>query len=304
MDTESDKTEPEDSGAVWRRAAAIALVVAGALVTVFPDLFARATGYHALNDYAIDKTAAALERDQVAFLLISGLKASLALIEGSSVGVGFELEVGDIVQPAYDYVDFFWRIFLYAFMVLGFYQLLLETGLLLTGVNLMGFGIALYAARWVHAAVPPVVSRVGRRCFLLGVLIAYVAPLSILISEGLNERYIRTLQDRHLQAMEAYEAELAGSSVRFMALREELSLVNPGQSMTAIRNNLTSIAEGVSNAFQESLTAFLFYMLALLIELIVFPLLSAFILYKFSLWALGQLLLPAPPPATEAKAAA
>lgn len=304
MDAESDKREPEASGAVWRRAAAIALVVVGAVVAVFPDLFARATGYYALNDYAIDKTAAALERDQVAFLLISGLKASLALIEGSSVGVGFELEVGDIVQPAYDYVDFFWRVFLYAFMVLGFYQLLLETGLLLTGVNLMGFGIGLYAARWVHAAVPAVVPRVGRRCFLLGVLIAYVAPLSVLISEALNEKYIRTLQDRHLQAMESYEAELEGASVRFIALREQMSLVNPGQSMAAIRTNLTSIAESVTNAFQQSLTAFLFYMLALLIELIVFPLLSAFILYKFSHWALGQLLMPSLEPAPEAKAAA
>ncbi|MCH7549547.1 MAG: hypothetical protein IH969_08455, partial [Candidatus Krumholzibacteriota bacterium] len=68
-----------------------------------------------------------LERDMVTFLLITAVKASLAMIEGSNVGVGFELQVGDIVQPAYDYVDFFWRAFLYAFMVLGFYKLLLET---------------------------------------------------------------------------------------------------------------------------------------------------------------------------------
>src|SRR5690606_1574767 len=95
-----------------RRAAALVLVAAGIVIAIFPDLFARATGYHVLNDYAIDRTANALERDQIAFLLVSSLKATLALIEGSSVGVGFDLEVGDIVQPAYDYVDFFWRIFL------------------------------------------------------------------------------------------------------------------------------------------------------------------------------------------------
>jgi hypothetical protein len=43
------------------------------------------------------------------FLLLSGIKSGLAVVEGSEVGVGFSLELGDVVQPVYDYVDMTWK---------------------------------------------------------------------------------------------------------------------------------------------------------------------------------------------------
>ena len=278
----------------WQRPAAVALILLGIVVAVFPDLFARVTGYRALNDYAVERTASALERDRDAFLVVSGVKASLALLEGSSVGVGVEVQVGDIVQPAYDYIDFFWRVFLYAFLVLGFYQLLLETGLLLLGLNLLGLGAAVLGVGWLHPNAPSWLARVGKRCVLIGVLIAYVAPFSIVISESLNERYIHTLKAHHLEAMEAYRNELDGASAQFFALRQRISVLRPGDSLDEIRTGLLRIAEGVYEAFQLSLTAFLFYVLTVLFELVVFPLLSALILYKFTQWALGRLFNTAP----------
>jgi len=52
------------------------------------------------------------------FLIISGIKMVFAVIEGSDVGVGFNLEIGDIVQPAYDYIDVAWRTVLTGSVVL------------------------------------------------------------------------------------------------------------------------------------------------------------------------------------------
>ncbi|NQU02548.1 MAG: hypothetical protein HQ589_00130 [Syntrophaceae bacterium] len=52
------------------------------------------------------------------FLILSGIKMVLAIIEGSEVGVGFNLEIGDIVQPAYDYIDVAWRTVLTGSVVL------------------------------------------------------------------------------------------------------------------------------------------------------------------------------------------
>jgi hypothetical protein len=43
------------------------------------------------------------------FLLLSSIKSGLAVVEGSEVGVGFNLELGDVVQPVYDYVDMAWK---------------------------------------------------------------------------------------------------------------------------------------------------------------------------------------------------
>ncbi|MGD9213490.1 MAG: hypothetical protein PVJ84_01700, partial [Desulfobacteraceae bacterium] len=51
----------------------------------------------------------AFDKSLAGFLLLSSIKSGLAVVEGSQVGVGFNLELGDIVQPVYDYVDIAWK---------------------------------------------------------------------------------------------------------------------------------------------------------------------------------------------------
>ncbi len=51
----------------------------------------------------------AFDRSLTGFLVLSGIKSGLAVIEGSEVGIGFNLEIGDIVQAVYDYVDIAWK---------------------------------------------------------------------------------------------------------------------------------------------------------------------------------------------------
>jgi len=119
----ADEAQRVGTGAAPRRIAAAILGVVGALLAGFSDKAAEITRYDALAGHAAELVDETLERDQATFLVLSGIKTSLAMIEGSSVGVGFSLEVGDIVQPAYDYVDFFWRVFLYAFLVMGTYKI-------------------------------------------------------------------------------------------------------------------------------------------------------------------------------------
>src|SRR4029077_16580025 len=85
------------------------------------------------------------QRDKKPFFVITGIKTALAVVEGSEVGVGFELKIGDVVQAPYDTVNFFWEMFLYAFLILGSYRLLLETGMLALGLAVMGIGVGLLA---------------------------------------------------------------------------------------------------------------------------------------------------------------
>ncbi|MDH7499106.1 MAG: hypothetical protein QHH30_01810, partial [candidate division NC10 bacterium] len=57
--------------------------------------------------------SASFNKALIGFGVLSVLKAGLDIIEGSEVGASFgvtaQLQVGDIVQPAYDYVDIAWR---------------------------------------------------------------------------------------------------------------------------------------------------------------------------------------------------
>jgi hypothetical protein len=73
------------------------------------------------------------------FLLLSSIKSGLAVVEGSEVGVGFSLQLGDVVQPVYDYVDIAWRA-------------ALAGGSILVGLQLALKGLDL-VDHWVLAAV-------------------------------------------------------------------------------------------------------------------------------------------------------
>ena len=280
-----------------RTVGAVVLVAFGALCVLDSGRVADLTFYTALNDHAIALLDETLERDMVTFLLITAVKASLAMIEGSNVGVGFELQVGDIVQPAYDYVDFFWHAFLYAFMVLGFYKLLLETEMLLLGIVFIGIGFVL-SGIGLAATVPRIDVRMwGRRCVLLGILVAYVAPLSLLLTDVLSQRYTTKLKDKHYDTMNAFNDQLEGSALEFLELKEMISILHPSQSFDKLQSGMLRIVNRIGEAFRLSLLAFLYYVLIILFELLVFPLLSAVILYRFTLFAFGRVLQTQPPQA-------
>lgn len=61
------------------------------------------------------------------FLVLSTIKSGVAVLEGSEVGMGFNLEVGDVVQSIYDYVDVAWKTALAGGTILLLMRLVLET---------------------------------------------------------------------------------------------------------------------------------------------------------------------------------
>jgi hypothetical protein len=89
-----------------------------------------------VNDRYIDT---AFQKSMSGFLLLSSVKSGLAVVEGSEVGVGFNLELGDVVQPVYDYVDMAWKA-------------ALAGGSILVGMQLALKGLSL-VDNWVLAGV-------------------------------------------------------------------------------------------------------------------------------------------------------
>lgn len=280
-----------------RFVAALVLVPLGVLCILDSERVADETYYTAMNDHAIELIDETLDRDMVTFLVITGIKMTLAMIEGSSVGVGFEIQVGDIVQPAYDYVDFFWRAFLYAFMVLGFYKLLLETDLLLLGIVVVGIGFVLFGAG-IIARTPQIdLRRWGRRCVLIGILVAYVVPLSLIMTELLSDRYTSTIKEKHAETIDGFHSEVEASALEFLALKNQISILQPGKTLDDLQSGMLRIVTSIGETFRLSLLAFLYYVLIILFELLFFPLLSAVILYKFTVFALGRVFDTPRPPA-------
>ena len=88
-----------------------------------------------------------MEENAKTFILVSGLKAGLAVIEGSTVEAVFiDIEIGDIVQPSYDFVDQIWKFLFYGLLILSTYEFILEFGLLSFGIRMMGIGFLAWAS--------------------------------------------------------------------------------------------------------------------------------------------------------------
>lgn len=66
------------------------------------------------------------------FLKLSGIKAVVAIIEGSSINFGLGLsgsvEFGDVVQPLYDFVDIIWKISLVNFLFVNSQTIMFKIG--------------------------------------------------------------------------------------------------------------------------------------------------------------------------------
>lgn len=271
-----------------RRWAVAALLGAASIAFVaFPAPVAKYSGYDALNEHAMELVDESFARDEKTFLIITGIKTALAVVEGSEVGVGFELKIGDVVQAPYDTVNFFWDMFLYAFLILGSYRLLLETGMLALGLAVMGIGFALCAVA-VATNARDELWRCSRRTLLGGALFAYAVPFALVTTHVLSERYLTAIRDRHLEEIRELGSELDRSKEDFIALKDELELLHPLKSVEKLKDGMLAIARSMGETSERALTALLYFMLVVVFEVVFFPFVSAYSLYKFGQLAVDR----------------
>ena len=76
--------------------------VAGVLLLWLPPQVVTLSGYAPLSQRAEAVVDEVTAQNLAAFAGVSAIKTGLAIIEDSSVGVGFQLQVGDAVQAVYD----------------------------------------------------------------------------------------------------------------------------------------------------------------------------------------------------------
>lgn len=168
---------------------------AAVLVLLGLALLLAATGHaeRAMNACGLEAAAHsnaryledALSRSLKTFAVLSGLKVGLAVVEGTEVGVGFGLEIGDVVQAAYDYVDVAWRTVMTAGIILVGTRFLLDAVRLVDGwlltLTLAGVLLTL-PARWWLPRRTGLHQTLRDASLLLGILTAafyVVLPLSV-----------------------------------------------------------------------------------------------------------------------------
>lgn len=160
----------------------------------YADHLVDAVGMGRITDANLIYLNDAFDRSLAGFLVLSGIKSGLAIIEGSEVGIGFNLEIGDIVQAVYDYVDVAWKTALAGGTVLLMTRMCLEAVALIDhwclAAMLLGVGVFLIF-RWFLADCQRMTRVVRESTIFLVVLtlILYVIlPISITGASFLSKR--------------------------------------------------------------------------------------------------------------------
>ncbi len=147
----------------FRNGVLLALVAVAMILTMagYADTLIQGAGMGLVTDSNRDYLTDAFDRCLVGFLVLSGIKSGLAIIEGSEVGIGFNLEIGDIVQSVYDYVDVAWKTALAGGTVLLMTRFCLDAVALVDHwfLVLMLLSVGVY---WVLAWYQPQIRRVNR----------------------------------------------------------------------------------------------------------------------------------------------
>jgi hypothetical protein len=156
----------------------------------------------------------ALDQSLKTFTVLSGLKVGLAVVEGTEVGVGFGLQIGDVVQAAYDFVDIAWRTVLGAGVILVGTRFLLEAARLvdswLLAASLAGVLLSLPLRWWLPRATG--LQRTLRDASLLLAILAaafyVVLPLSVSGGAMLSAQITEPVMTEAETGLEALRAEL------------------------------------------------------------------------------------------------
>ena len=175
------------------------------------------------------------------FLVLSAVKSGLAVIEGSEVGIGFNLQVGDLVQSVYDYVDIAWKTVLAGGTILFMARLALD-GVAMTDHILMA--LAFFCLSMLAAGRCVFPNRIGMARFLrsvtatctfLTVLVYLVLPLAVYGASRLSERITRPLIQQSYDAFdqvsrtftqEAAEGSLGGDEKGASAIQTAMSVAD------------------------------------------------------------------------------
>ncbi|MBN1828290.1 MAG: hypothetical protein JW884_03980 [Deltaproteobacteria bacterium] len=224
------------------RLTVIFLLIAACLLasTGYMDRYIGLAGKGALarhNDQFLSKT---FERALHGFLILSGIKMVVAVIEGSEVGVGFSLQVGDVSQPAYDYVDIAWRTVLTGSVVL------LMTGYFIDTASLIGpwFLTGTFALLLLFLLIAWYISFLQRIAYIVRGLLAVtliittalylIFPISVAGGAYLSEKITQRSVDEAQNELDQVRVHLLGNSgvknydiLPFESFQEKLSPAGP-----------------------------------------------------------------------------
>ncbi len=179
---------------------------------------------HAVNAAYLEKS---FDKSVKGFLVLSTIKAGLAIVEGSESRIGFslgaqgsvELQYGDVVQSMYDYVDIAWKTSLAGGAVLLLTGLLLDTVAQIDQWFLAAALSAFFICHMLSCCAPRLRScnliskHVFSLCIVATAVLYLVLPLTVLAASFLSSRISAPLIAEATLGYESVENDLSSEAI-------------------------------------------------------------------------------------------
>ena len=273
----------------------VLVLVAGILAAAgYGDTLVGAVGMGRISDANFVYLNDAFDRSLSGFLVLSGIKSGLAIIEGSEVGIGFNLEIGDIVQAVYDYVDVAWKTALAGGTVLLMTRLCLEAVALIDhwclSVMLLGVGVYLIF-HWFFSGCQRTTRIVREATLFLAVLtvILYVIlPISITGASYLSKKITQPIIEETQAGFEDIHREFSPGYLNKGFFPEDVKegSLFPGFDFKAKYENTRDRIQYIGSFFKERTHHMAVLTLKLIagyvFDCIIFPLTFFVVLYLFT----------------------
>ena len=269
---------------------------AGILVSAngYTDRIVQWAGMGKVTDANQQYLEQSFEHATAGFIVLSGLKSGLAVIEGSHIGVGFSLELGDIVQSLYDYVDIAWKTVLAGGTILLLTRLTLEAVTTIDHylLTVMLACFLIYSImKWRFygtALVSRFFMELGAFLAVITISLYFALPLSIqgasLLSRKISQPVIREAQENFIQIRD----EVASGVIQEKLLAGK----EPGKSnwfsslplsgnYEQIKQNVNALQDYLAEKTHQAAVWTIKLIAGYLFDCIVFPLVFVIVLFLF-----------------------
>ena len=221
----------------------------------------------------------ASRRALTTFGVLTGLKIGLAVIEGSDIGVGVNLQVGDAVQAAYDYVDIAWRTVLYSSIILmGIKYLLLaadyiDQWFLQAALVLLFISSLLNLLKNKKQKTVLLLNHGAQLSILVAVVLFLILPLSV--SGG-------RLLSNHITRKSVYSAENDIAVFKTSAFPNGAIVTQKGfwSNVNSIKDQIVKISKFVGTKSQQVSVWLMRIIAGYIFDCLIFP----FLLFIFLFW--------------------
>ena len=222
----------------------------------------------------------AFQQSIATFGVLSALKVGLAIVEGTDVGVGINVEVGDAVQAAYDYVDIAWRVVLLGSTVLLGTKYMIHLAdmaddwLLFTALFFLLISLIL-AKLNPQNRIRKIVQEIGSALWTLMIACYLVLPLAV----GTGH-----LMSQHITASEIRDSETRLSEVQRSLFPEEkpANQSKMWQKINEIKNQIQRIGQVITHQGSQLVIWILKLIAGYLFDTLIFPLLLFAVFYWLS----------------------